>query len=138
LNRSVAVKIAHTGPFVNAAALDRLRTEVQAIARLEHENIVRVHEYGEQDGCSYFSMEFVDGQTLAARLAAGPLPEREAAELVRVLAGAVDFGHRHGVVHRDLKPANVLLSTGGAVKLTDFGLAKLLDAERGQTGDHTI
>jgi eukaryotic-like serine/threonine-protein kinase len=138
MNRLVAVKVAQTGPFADVSILTRLRTEVEAIARLRHENIVCVHEFGEQDGCKYFSMEFVEGGNLADRLSAGRLSEREAAELIRVLAGAVHFAHRHDVLHRDLKPANVLLGAGGAVKLTDFGLAKLLDAERGHTRDETI
>src|SRR5262249_50286504 len=138
LDPIAAVKIPQTSPFSHASVLARLRTEVEAIARLRHENIVCVHEYGEQDECKYFSMEFVDGGNLADRLSAGRLPEREAAKLVRVLAGAVDFAHRHNVLHRDLKPANVLLAAGGAVKLTDFGLAKLLDADPGHTRDQTI
>src|SRR5262245_38767096 len=95
LNRLVAVKIARAGPLTDASVLARLRTEVEAIARLRHENIVGVHEYGEHDGCKYFSMEFVDGGNLADRLSAAPLPEREAADLVRVLAGAVHFAHQH-------------------------------------------
>lgn len=138
LNRLVAVKIARAGPFTDLSTLTRLQTEVEAIARLRHENIVCVHEFGEQDGCKYFSMEFVDGGNLADRLSAGRMPEREAAELVRVLAGAVDFAHRHEVIHRDLKPANVLLDAGGAMKLSDFGLAKLLDVEPGYTQDDTV
>ncbi|HTK73924.1 MAG TPA: protein kinase [Gemmataceae bacterium] len=138
LNRVVAVKIARTGPFADVSVLARLRTEVEAIARLRHENIVCVHEFGEEDGCKYFSMEFVDGGNLADRLSAGRMAEREAAGLVRVLAAAVDFAHRHDVIHRDLKPANVLLGAGGAMKLSDFGLAKLLDDDRGHTRDDTI
>jgi serine/threonine-protein kinase len=83
-------------------------------------------------------MEYVEGGSLDRRLAAGPLPEREAASLVETLARAVHFAHGRQVVHRDLKPANVLLGPGGAVKLSDFGLAKLLDAEGGQTLSHTV
>jgi serine/threonine-protein kinase len=138
LNRLVAVKIARSGPFTDLSTVARLRTEVEAIARLRHEHIVCVHEFGEQYDCKYFSMEFVDGGNLADRLSAGRLQVREAAQLIFVLADAVHFAHRHDVIHRDLKPANVLLGADGAVKLSDFGLAKLLDTVRGLTREDTI
>src|SRR5262249_6041303 len=89
----------------------RFRTEAQAIARLSHANVVQIHEVGEHDGLPYFAMEFCPGGGLDKRLNGAPLPPREAAELVRALALAVDAAHGSGVVHRDLKPANVLLSS---------------------------
>jgi serine/threonine-protein kinase len=134
LNRLVALKMALPHCQLAPEARARFRTEGEAIARLEHPNIVRVHDCGELGGRPYFSMELIQGQSLAEKLAgAGPLPEREAAELVRTLALAVAFAHHKGVVHRDLKPANVLIAADGTVKLTDFGLAKLLDVDAGQT-----
>src|SRR5262249_30749170 len=110
----------------------------------------QIHEIGEHDGCPYLSLEHVPGGTLAQRLAERPLPPRDAAELIRQLALAVDFAHRQGVIHRDLKPANVLLKTtehtedtekrqtiplsssvssvcSVVPKITDFGLAKLVE-----------
>jgi serine/threonine-protein kinase len=138
LKRLVALKMALSGSLLSAEARARLRTEGEAIARLEHPNIVRVHDCGDLDGRPYFSMELIEGQSLAQKLAAGPLPEREAAELVRTLALAVSFAHQKDVIHRDLKPANILLDASGAVKLTDFGLAKLLDVDTGQTQPDTV
>jgi serine/threonine-protein kinase len=133
LNRVVAVKLAVGGPVPGTEAFARFQVECEAIARLQHDNIVRVYECGEHDGRPYFSMDYVEGGSLAQKLSRAPLPEREAATLVQTLARAVHFAHRHQIIHRDLKPANVLIGPEGAVKLTDFGLAKLMDAEEGQT-----
>jgi eukaryotic-like serine/threonine-protein kinase len=136
--RLVALKIALGAPQPGSEAHARFLTESDAIARLQHDHIVRIFECGEQDGLCYFSMEYIEGGSLAKRLAGQPLPDRDAAGLVRTLAHAVDFAHRHHVIHRDLKPANVLLGADGAVKLTDFGLAKLLDFDSGQTQTDAI
>jgi serine/threonine-protein kinase len=133
LKRLVALKLALPGGLLPLEASTRFHTEGEAIARLQHPNIVCVHDFGEQDGQPFFSMELVEGQSLAQKLSGGPLSEREAAELVRTLALAVAFAHQQGVIHRDLKPANVLLAADGAVKLTDFGLARILDTDTGQT-----
>lgn len=137
-NRLVALKIPHGAALAGTEAFARFQLEIEAVARLQHEHIVRIYECGEEDGRLYFAMEYVDGGTLAARIAGMPLPEREAAQLVQALARAVHFAHRQGILHRDLKPANVLLAAGGAVKLTDFGLAKWLDADEGLTRSHAI
>src|SRR5207244_13193704 len=129
------------------------RAEAEAAARLAHPNIVTVYEVNEVNGQPYFSMEYVEGPTLAERVAHGPLPPRDAARLVAAVARAVDHAHREGVLHRDLKPANILLSLvpgplslaesqggsevlpgtrdkgqGTTPMITDFGLAKLVDA----------
>jgi hypothetical protein len=103
------------------------------VARLNHPNVVQIYEVGEHDGQPFFSMEYVGGGSLAQRLVSGPMPLAESARLVATLADAVADAHSRGVLHRDLKPANVLLSEGGAPKITDFGLAKRLDLDSGQT-----
>jgi formylglycine-generating enzyme required for sulfatase activity len=137
LRRQVALKMilagAHTGP----QELARFRAEGEAVARLQHPNIVQVHEFGEEDGRPFFSMELVEGGSLAQKLAAGPLPSRQAAELIAVLARAIHHAHQRGIVHRDLKPHNVLLKKDGTPKITDFGLAKILigGPARTATGD---
>jgi serine/threonine protein kinase/Tfp pilus assembly protein PilF len=145
LNRLVALKMilagAHAGPRERA----RFETEAQAIARLQHPHIVQIHEIGEQDGLPFFCMELVQAGSLAQKIAGRPLPPRPAARLVEMLARAVDHAHEQQIVHRDLKPANVLLARSDAQrgvalggsegtawfepKITDFGLAKLLDGE---------
>jgi WD40 repeat protein len=148
LNRVVALKMVLGGGRANPGELVRFRAEAETLARLAHPNIVTIHEVGEHDGLPFFSLEFVDGGSLAGRVHGSPQPPREAAELVRVLARAVHAAHEKGIVHRDLKPANVLLASGGRAppdgdtgtggarpplaglvpKVTDFGLAKRLDA----------
>jgi serine/threonine-protein kinase len=135
LKRVVALKmilaVEHAGP--EAAA--RFRAEAEALARLQHPNIVQVYEVGEQDGRPYLALEYVPGGSLARRLGGRPQPARPAAELTETLARAVHAAHSAGVVHRDLKPANVLLTSDGTPKITDFGLAKRLDdATQTRTG----
>ena len=126
LGRTVAVKMILAGNLATKADHDRFHQEAEAAALLDHPNILPVFEVGEQEGQHYFSMGYVDGQSLAARLAEGPLPPREAAELVATVAEAVDYAHRQGVVHRDIKPSNILLDKKGRPRVTDFGLAKRL------------
>ncbi|HEV3259344.1 MAG TPA: protein kinase [Gemmataceae bacterium] len=133
--RLVALKMILAGAHAGAQDLARFRTEAQAVARLQHPNIVQVYEVGEQDGLPFFSLEFVEGGSLAARLDGTPWPARKAAALVETLARAVHAAHAKGIVHRDLKPGNVLLTADGQPKVTDFGLAKRLDrAGQTQTG----
>jgi serine/threonine-protein kinase len=140
LNRLVALKMAHVGEAGEGELRLRFKAEAEAAARLQHPNIVQIFDVGECDGRPYFAMELLDGGSLEARLGGKPLPARDAACAVEVLARALDVAHRRGVIHRDLKPANILLASAGdgslseaTLKIADFGLAKQLDTGAGQT-----
>ena len=160
LKREVALKMIRSGDRPRPRELARFRAEAEAVARLAHPNIVQIYEVGEQDDRPYLALEYVDGGSLAQRLAGTPMPVRPAAELVETLARAMHHAHQRGVVHRDLKPANILLqeklatettetteknpfplsvsSVASVAKITDFGIAKLLEADAGQTGSGEI
>jgi WD40 repeat protein len=161
LNRPVALKMILAGSHAGAEGVTRFQSEAEAVARLRHPNIVQIYEVGEADGKPFFALEFVEGGSLAKKLAGSPLPPREAARLVELLARAAHHAHQQGVIHRDLKPANILLAgvkgqgsgvrdTREAVsflnpdpspltpKITDFGLAKRLEAGPGQTQSGAI
>ena len=133
LDRQVALKMIRAGELATQEEIDRFLAEAQAAAGLEHPGIVPVYDVGEFQGRQYIAMRLIDGETLAARLRRGPLPVRQAALLVRKIATAVEFAHRHGVIHRDLKPANILLDQGEEPLITDFGLAKRLESNKGLT-----
>ena len=124
LDRVVAVKMLLRGRWASSNDQARFRAEAEAVARLDHPNIVPVYEVGEQDGHLFFSMKFVPGQTLAQRLTRGTLPAREAAQMLRLVAEAVAFAHQKQVLHRDLKPSNIMLDERGVPHVMDFGLAK--------------
>jgi tetratricopeptide (TPR) repeat protein len=135
LGRLVALKMILAGGHAGADDLSRFHLEAQAIARLQHPNIVAVHEVGEHDGKPFFSLEFCTGGSLDRKLAGSPLPPAEAAQLTALLSRAMHAAHQAHIIHRDLKPANVLLTEDGTPKITDFGLAKKLDdLGRTQTG----
>jgi serine/threonine protein kinase len=160
LKRLVALKVILAGEHADPQELARFRGEAEAVARLEHPNIVQIYEVGEHQGRPFFSLEFVEGGNLAQKLAGTPLLPRQAAQLVEILALAIHYAHQRGIVHRDLKPGNILLKQLGKEsdstleeeqrhasrpsvslsgnsyqpKITDFGLAKRLDDEdTGQT-----
>jgi serine/threonine-protein kinase len=124
LGRSVALKMILRGELASAADVARFRGEAESAARLSHPHIVSVYEVGEHEGQPYFSMQFIEGTTLARRLIDGPLPPREAAELLIPVCRAIAAAHRAGVLHRDLKPSNVLIDADNRPYVTDFGLAK--------------
>jgi hypothetical protein len=128
LRRTVAVKMILPGAVANEEDLLRLRAEAEAAAALHHPHIVRVHEFGEFNGQPYFSMDFVDGPSLGNSVARGPVPAKAAARYMTVVARAIQHAHDHHILHRDLKPSNILLDADGLPHVTDFGLAKRLDA----------
>jgi WD40 repeat protein/tRNA A-37 threonylcarbamoyl transferase component Bud32 len=138
LGRIVALKMILAGQLANDQQIQRFRLEAQAAARLDHPGIVPIYEIGEHEGHHYFTMAFVEGESLATRVAAGPLPPRLAAQFVRTISEAVDYAHQQGVVHRDLKPANVLVDRLGQPRVTDFGLAKQMQSDPGLTGTGQI
>jgi hypothetical protein len=126
LNRPVALKMIQAGVLASTAEVKRFHTEAEAIAHLQHPNIVAVHEIGEHDGQHYFTMDYVVGRTLAEVVRDGPLPAVRAATYVKTIAAAVHYAHQHGIIHRDLKPANVIIDEHDQPRITDFGLAKRL------------
>jgi eukaryotic-like serine/threonine-protein kinase len=157
LNRMVALKMILAGGMADTREIERFRREAEAVAQLQHPNIVQIHEVGDHSGNPYLALEFVDGTSLDKLIAHTPYSPRAAARLVEILARAIQHAHERGVIHRDLKPANILLNdeerrssderppsasrlppASLAPKITDFGLAKLLDggpAGPTRTGD---
>jgi len=133
LNRIVALKMLVAGPYASPREVARFVRESQAVAELQHPNIVQVHDVGDLDGRPYFTMEFVEGGSLAQALAGAPQAARYAARLVASLAGGVHLAHAKGVIHRDLKPANILLTRDATPKIADFGLARHVDGDPGLT-----
>jgi WD40 repeat protein/serine/threonine protein kinase len=166
LNRIVALKMILAGAHAAASEVARFRTEAEAVAQVQHPNIVQIYEVGEHEGRPYFSLEFVEGGSLEQKTAGAPQPPRQAAELLDTIARAMHVAHQCGIIHRDLKPANILLqgkTTTDATdqtdkkkskpsssvlsvpsvvelvpKISDFGLAKRLDVESGQTASGSV
>jgi serine/threonine-protein kinase len=138
LDRLVALKMILRGSNAATEDLARFESEAQAVAAIEHPNIVRIFEIGEHNGLPYFSLEYLPGGSLARKIAGKPQPVAEAARITEVLARAMLVAHQHGVIHRDLKPANVLLAADGTLKISDFGLAKRLESDSGQTRSGSI
>lgn len=127
VERTVAVKVLPPHPGQNADYSARFRLEAKTIARLQHPHILPLYDYGDQDGILYLVMPYVDGGSLAGRIAGGPMPLDAVVEYTRQIAGALDYAHRQGVVHRDLKPENILLDREGHALLADFGIVKLIE-----------
>src|SRR6266446_7028339 len=129
LNRTVALKVISLGQWASKAHVKRFRREAEAAASLEHPGIVPIHEVGERDGSSYFSMQFIEGGQLDEVVRREPMAIRRAVELIAKVARTVHYAHEHGILHRDIKPGNILLDQKGEPHLTDFGLARLVETE---------
>ena len=133
LNRIVALKMILAGQLASQADVQRFYIEAEAAANLEHPGIVPIYEIGEHDGQHFFSMGFIEGESLDARVKEGPLPPHEAADITKKIAEAIAYAHERKVIHRDLKPANILIDADGQPKVTDFGLAKNYEGDSGLT-----
>ncbi len=151
LNRLVALKMILSGAHAGQTELFRFKAEAEAVAQLQHPNIVQIYEVGVSEGRPYFSLEFLEGGSLADKLRGEPMPPRQAAQLLAELAQAIHAAHLAGIVHRDLKPANVLLGRKptsaqiaagaqplGMPKITDFGLAKNLKEQGSNTQEGSV
>jgi serine/threonine-protein kinase len=123
LNRPAALKMILAGDYASPEQRARFRTEAEAVGRLQHPNIVPIYEVGEQAGRPYLAMEYIDGGTLAQKLAGTPLPARSAARLAEALARAMHYAHQRGIIHRDLTPANVLLTQRSEIRDQRSGAA---------------
>ncbi len=133
LDRPVALKRLLAGAYAGPPERERFQREAEAVAGLQHANIVQLYDAGDLDGRPYFTMEFVEGGSLAERIVGMPQPARPSAAMLAQVAEAVQFAHRNGIVHRDLKPANIMLAADGTPKVTDFGLARRLEGGGGLT-----
>ena len=136
LDRIVALKMLVHRPFETPELAERLEAEARAAAGLHHPGIVAIHEFGQHDGQFFFSMEYIEGRSLADVIADSPGQTKDferAARYLRDIAGAVHYAHEQGILHRDLKPSNILVEVTDAVKVTDFGLAKRIGTDSGLT-----
>jgi eukaryotic-like serine/threonine-protein kinase len=137
-DRPVALKVMLHSDHAQSEEASRFLIEAQAAARLQHPNIVQIHEVGQAGETPYFTLEFVEGGTLARRMAKQMLSAKESAEMMLTLSQAMAYAHQRGVIHRDLKPANILVTKEGAPKIADFGLARRTDDISHLTIDGTI
>ena len=133
LDRPVALKVLFPELSVDRSFVERFRREAQAAANLSHPNIVSVYDWGQGEHTYFIVMEYIDGRTLSSLIHEGPIDAIRAAAIGADVASGVEFAHRHHVIHRDVKPGNVLLDKYGAVKVTDFGIARAAGAKEGLT-----
>lgn len=138
LKRTAALKMVLAGAHASKDALDRFILEAQSVAHLQHPNIVQIFDIGDHENLPFFSLEYVDGSSLAETLEEKPLTAEESARIVVTLAEALQYAHDEGIVHRDIKPGNILLTKEGEPKIADFGLAKQLEDDTGTTRTGTI
>ena len=133
LGRPVAVKMLLAGRHAKQRELDRFSRETRTLAELHHANIVQIFDVGEYNGCPYFTMEYLDGGSLADRVKERPMPAKDAANMIATFAEAIHVAHQRGIIHRDITPANILFTADGVPKVTDFGLARHLQETGGLT-----
>jgi eukaryotic-like serine/threonine-protein kinase len=138
LNRLVAIKMLPGGQFASESGVQRFLAEAGAAAALQHPNIVAIHEVGTVAGQYFFSMDYVEGRSLATVIQEEMLSFRATVVLITKIAEAIDYAHDHGILHRDLKPANILIDRQSEPHITDFGLAKRLDAIFGSEQSLTV
>jgi len=138
LSRTVALEMILAGQLADESDVRRFHLEAEAAVNLDHPCIVPIFEVGEHDGQHYFSMGYVERESLALRLLEGPLPARHAAGLILKVTEAIEYAHQRGVVHRDLKPSNILLDKNGTPRITDFGLAKKIRGDSSLTASGQI
>ncbi len=138
LNRDVALKVLPEEFARDTDRMARFKREAQVLASLNHPNIASIYGLEEPDGIRCLVLELVEGPTLAERIAAGPLPLKEALEIARQIAEALEAAHEQGIIHRDLKPANVKVKKDGSVKVLDFGLAKALESPQSEADIATL
>ena len=138
LSREVAIKVLPSSFAADADRLRRFEQEARAAGILNHPNITAVYDIGSHDGAPYVVSELLEGETLRSRLAAGPLPTRKALDYAIQIARGLAAAHEKGIVHRDLKPENLFVTKDGRVKILDFGLAKLKQAEPGTEGETNL
>jgi eukaryotic-like serine/threonine-protein kinase len=130
VQRVVAIKTIPLGIEGSDVLVSRLQSEAKSVGRLEHPNIVTLYDAGEAEGVFYMAMQFVRGETLRDRMNRQRwFPLNEIQKILRQICSALDYAHRHGVIHRDVKPANIMIAPDEVVKLTDFGIAKVVGAE---------
>ncbi|MFP6600984.1 MAG: serine/threonine-protein kinase, partial [Pirellulaceae bacterium] len=133
LKRIVAIKMILSGVHASEEDMQRFQVEAEAVAKLQHPNIVQIFEVGEHKGNPYISLEYQEGGGLDKKIEGTPQNVEESAQLIETLARAMQVAHSQDIIHRDLKPANILLSADGEPKITDFGLAKRMDEDSNQT-----
>jgi tRNA A-37 threonylcarbamoyl transferase component Bud32 len=133
LDRYVAIKVLHQAFLEDPSFHARFQREARVVARLEHPNIVPIHDYAEHEKCPYLVMKFVEGETLKARLQRGALSPGEIERIVETVGEGLSYAHMQGILHRDIKPSNVMLSKDGKIYLADFGLARIA-----QSGESTL
>jgi eukaryotic-like serine/threonine-protein kinase len=138
LDRIVALKMILASHLASTEQVGRFQTEARAAAKLRHTNIVQIHEVGQIGGQDFFTMEYIEGKNLGQRIARRPVEQTQAVRTIIAVARAVEEAHRQGIVHRDLKPSNILLDADERPYLTDFGLAKLLLSDAGQTSTREV
>ena len=133
LDRKVAIKVLPEIVATSPERLARFEREAKALAALNHPNVAGIHQVEHVDGVHFLVMELAEGQTLAERIAAGPIAAEKALPIALQIAEGVESAHDRGIIHRDLKPANVMIAKDGTVKVLDFGLARAMDVDPGDS-----